>query len=247
MSLSPRRFQRCLPLCGWLLAGLLFTGCSHLYYADPNPQTPFVFPGQNPPAVGGVAQGAIAPTGPVLAPVNTGAQPAATAPLTSTANTVSDILNIGDSVTVSFSDIPPPGIVPNTQRIGNDGKISLPYNIKVIAAGKTAGQLQDDIRTNYVPNIFKEMSASVKNEERVFFVEGEVKLASRLPYVGEMTVLRAITSAGGFTDFANRKNIELHRATGQKIIVNWYKAIDDPKLDKPVFPNDQIIVRKKPY
>jgi protein involved in polysaccharide export with SLBB domain len=64
--------------------------------------------------------------------------------------------------------------------------------------------------------------------------------------VGEITVLRAIDTAGGFTDFANRKNIELRRATtGEKVRVNWHKAIKDPKLDPQVYPNDQIVVHKR--
>jgi protein involved in polysaccharide export with SLBB domain len=60
-----------------------------------------------------------------------------------------------------------------------------------------------------------------------------------------MTVLRAIDTAGGFTDFANRKTIELRRANGQKFKVNWYNAIKDARLDLEVFPNDQIIVHKR--
>jgi len=245
MSLLPRRLQRCFPLSGWLLAGVFFAGCSHLAYVDPNPPSQFVFPGQNPPSPTG---GQVA-TGPALAPVNTAPSPGApptTVPVP--AHTFAEVLSVGDSVTISFSDVPPPGLLPVTQRIGNDGKINgLPFDVKVAAAGKTITQLQEAIRAAYVPRYYVFMTPSVKSEERVFFVEGEVKLASRLPYLSEMTVLRAITSAGGFTDFANRKNIELHRATGEKLTINWYKAIEDPKLDKPVFPNDQIIVRKKLY
>jgi len=244
MSLLPRRLQRCLPLGGWLLAGVFFAGCSHLAYVDPNPPSQFVFPGQNPPSPTG-GQGTIA--GSSLAPVNTPPQPGA--PQTPTPpHTFAEALSVGDSVTVSFSDLPPPGLLPVTQRIGNDGKLTgLPFDVKVVAAGKTIAQLQEAIRAAYVPGYFKFMTPSVKSEERVFFVEGEVKLASRLNYLSEMTVLRAITSAGGFTDFANRKKIELHRATGEKKVVNWYKAIEDSKQDLPVFPNDQIIVRKKLY
>jgi len=160
-------------------------------------------------------------------------------------NTVYDIFRVGDAITVTFSDIPPPGILPVTQRIGNDGQITLPFNVKVIAAGKTASRLQDEIRAAYVDKYFKQCTISVSSEQRVFFVEGEVKQPSRLEYKGEMTVLRAITSAGGFTDFAQRKKIQLRRATGQKFMINWYKASQDPKLDLPVFPNDLITVPKR--
>ena len=249
MKLTRRQFKKCLPFCGWLLAGSVFSGCSHLYYADPNSQSSFVFPGagqttvagsQNPTTPGPLAGSPLAPVGraPVPAP-STPAMPAGPG------STVSDILRTGDSIIVSFSDIPPPGILPVIQQIRGDGKITLPHNVALIAAGKTVGQLQDEIRAAYVPKLYVDLTASVKREQLVFFVDGEVKLSGRLPYQGEMTVLRAITSAGGFTDFANRKNVEVRRTTGQKVTLNWYKAIEDGRLDLPVFANDQIIVHKK--
>jgi len=236
------RFAQWLPRCGWLLAGFLFAGCGHLYYADPNPQTPYVFPGQSPaPSPTGVAQ---TPAGPPVGSQDLRATATVMHPAMPP-NLVSDILAVGDSITVSFSDIPAPGLLPVTQRIGNDGKISLPYNVNVAAAGKTVAQLQQYIRAAYVPSIFVFMTPSVKSEERVFFVDGEVKLAGRLPYLGERTVLRAISSAQGFTDFANRKKIELRRGSGEKKMINWYKAIEDASKDVPVYPNDHIIVHRR--
>ena len=245
MKLFQSQFQKYLWLTGWLCAGLLFGGCSHLYYADPNTQTPYVFPGSGQTAVAGTQHYTppVASQVPPLAPV--GLPPISPAPVNSNSGTTTDLLRTGDSITVTFSDIPPPGIFPVVQRIRDDGKITLPHNVTLLAAGRTVGQLQNDIRAAYVPNLYVDLTASVKSEERVFFVEGEVKLPSRLPYQGEMTVLRAITSAGGFTDFAYRKKIELRRTTGQKLMINWFKAIEDPKLDVPVYPNDQIIVHKK--
>jgi polysaccharide export outer membrane protein len=224
---------------------MVFAGCSHLYYADPNPPSPYVFPGQS-PSPGLATPNPVSPSGPPVAVATPTGNPSLPTPTTGGgSHTVSDILAIGDSVTVSFSDIPPPGLLPVIQRIGNDGKITLPYNVKVTAAGKTVGQLQDDIRKEYVPAIFVFMTCSVKSEERVFYVDGEVKLAGRLPYLGEMTVLRAISSAQGFTDFAQRHKIEVRRATGQKVMIDWYKAMKNTSLDVPVYPNDHIIVRRR--
>lgn len=245
MKSSLCRIAKRLRAPGWLLASLLFAGCGHLYYADPNPTSPYVFPGQSstPPAM---AQTPSVQPGPALVSSNPAFVPGAASSASGpSANAFAEDLRIGDAVTVSFSDIPAPGILPITQRIGNDGQISLPYNVKVTAAGKTAAQLQEAIRSAYVPAIYIHMTASVASEERVFFVEGEIKTPGRLPYKGQMTVLRAITSAGSFTDFANRKKIELRRATGEKLFINWFKANEDPKLDLPVFPNDLLIIRKK--
>jgi len=243
-----------LGLSGWLLAACALTGCQHLYYAgtaspaDPiNPQTPFAFPvPPAAPALGGEAPPAVPP------PV---ANPSALLPITAAppppaaqgavANPALTVLRVGDMTTITFADLPSPGIPKHEERIREDGKITLPFNITVQAAGKTAGQLQEDIRKEYVPKYYNYLTVTVKAEERFYYVGGEVKIAGRIQYLGDMTVLRAIDTAGGFTDFANRKNIELTRGTGEKIAINWFKAVKDPRLDKPVYANDQVLVHKR--
>jgi polysaccharide export outer membrane protein len=157
----------------------------------------------------------------------------------------SSVLQKGDTVTIAFSDIPPPGIPEKKDRIPDDGKLTLPFNVVVHADGKTAFQLEREIEKEYVPRFFVRLTVNVKPEERYYFVGGEVKIANRQMYIGRMTVLRAIDTAGGFTDFANRKKVEVRRASGQKLTLNWYDAVKDPSKDPEVFPNDQIIVHKK--
>jgi polysaccharide export outer membrane protein len=154
------------------------------------------------------------------------------------------VLNPGDLVTVIFSDIPPPGWPEHRQRIHDDGKITLPYNVSVIAAGKTPGQLEEAIRKEYVPKFFNQFTPTVRTELRHYYVDGEVRAPNRQEYHGKMTVLRAISTCGGFTDFANRKNIELRRATGEVLKINWHSAIKDARFDLPVYPDDQIIVHR---
>src|SRR6185503_2922488 len=111
-------------------------------------------------------------------------------------------------------------------RVPDSGVITLPYNVRVHAAGKSTGQLEQDIREAYVPAYFVNLTAIVTTEERSFIVDGEVRQPGQKPYTGEVTVLRAIGTAGGFTEFANRKKIQLRRQNGQKFIINWNKAIE---------------------
>ena len=189
-----------------------------------------------------VAAAPVAPSLPAAAPGRESATPAPLSP----PSPPSAYLRPGDLVIVNFFDLPTAHAIPEYKdRIRDDGRLSLPHNVSVAAAGKTVGQLQEDIQNAYVPALFVRLTVSVKTEERFFYVGGEVRSPSRTYYQGEMTVLRAIDTVGGFTDFANRKNIELRRANGQKLSVNWNKAINDPKLDLAVFPNDQITVHKK--
>src|SRR5689334_11519056 len=125
-------------------------------------------------------------------------------------NRLSRVL-MGDWLTISFTDVPPPGLMEQRVQVPADGMITLPHNVQIKAADKTTSELEREIRAAYVPSVFVQLTAAVKTEQRVFFVDGEVKTPSRLPFVGEMTLLRAIGTAGGFTDFANKKRVEIRR------------------------------------
>jgi protein involved in polysaccharide export with SLBB domain len=156
----------------------------------------------------------------------------------------SDILHVGDLVVVVFSDLPTPAL-PFEERVKDDGTITLLLNQTFQAAGKTRGDLEKEIRTRYVPRYYLNLTVTVKPQERYFYVEGEVRLPSRQPHPGDITVLKAIASAGGFTDFANKRKVRLMRGNGQTIIVNCVAVLENPQLDLPVYPNDKIHVPRR--
>lgn len=225
-------------------AVLLWAGCSGPQYAEPNPPRRFVFPGEQPasPPSHPTAT-ALASSNPVPA-ASSSTRPAVPAAVGNVGGL--GLIRIGDSVTVTFSDTPANVVIPPVQvRIGEDGHIPLPMNQAVLAAGKTVRQLEQEIRDLLVPRFYKQMTVTVKTEERFYFVGGEVRNPNRFYYAGQITVLRAIDTAGGFTDFANRRRIELTRQDGRKIVVNYNKALRDPKLDPEVYPNDQIVVPRR--
>jgi len=70
----------------------------------------------------------------------------------------------------------------------------------------------------------------------VYYVTGEVKTPNRYPYDENMTVLMAVTTAGGFTEKASRRGIYIIReAAGLKTKVK----VD---LEDKVHPGDTIVV-----
>src|SRR4030095_4642237 len=156
-------------------------------------------------------------------------------------------LRIGDPVRISFSgNATPPQDV--EERIKEDGTINLPLVGSLTAEGKSAGQLQKEIQDLYVPKYFQRLTVTVKTENRVFYVDGEVKHPDRFIYQGEITVLQAIAAAQGFNEFAGRGRVELTRSTGEKLKIYYRKARDNPSLDLPVFPGDRISVpRRSPF
>jgi len=158
-----------------------------------------------------------------------------------------DELRQGDMVEVRFSGTPQPPS-DTSERIKDDGTINLPLIGSVVAEGKTDAQLQNEIQEKYVPHYFRRLTVVVRSENRVFFVDGEVRRPDRYVYTGEITVMKAVAAAGGFTDFAARRRIELVRSTGEKFIVDASDIKDRPELDLPVIPGDRIYVpRRSPF
>ena len=154
-------------------------------------------------------------------------------------------LVVGDTVTISFSglDTPPPDL---QKPIKEDGTIDMPDIGQIQAAGKTPGELEDLIHSRYVPAIYTHLNVTVRTtSDQVYFVRGEVRQPGRLIYVGPITVTKAITSAGDFTDFANRRNVVLIRSSGQRFKLNCVQILNGDAPDPPVFPGDQIEVRRR--
>lgn len=153
----------------------------------------------------------------------------------------------GDNVRVTFSGTIEP-IPPHEEQIKEDGTITLPLIGAIKAEGRTAGELQKEIHDKYVPDYYKRLTAIVTTDRRVYYVQGQVRASGRQEYIGPTTVLKAIASAGDFTDFANRKKVVLTRTDGKRLIVDCIKAAKDSVFDLPVFPGDKIEVpMRKPF
>jgi protein involved in polysaccharide export with SLBB domain len=158
----------------------------------------------------------------------------------------SEVFHEGQTVTVVFSDLPTP-VLPYTVKIREDGTVTLLQNETFTFAGKTRGVLEREIRERYVPRFYRYMTVNIQWEQMTLFyyVDGEVKTPARQTYIERTTVLKAIASAGGFTDFAKKKAVKLTRLDGRKFTINSVKAREDSNLDLEVFPGDKIFVPRK--
>jgi polysaccharide biosynthesis/export protein VpsN len=157
-----------------------------------------------------------------------------------------DPLRIGDSIRVDFSGTPTP--IPSIQtEIKGDGTIRLDFIGDVKADGKTPGELEKAIQAGYVPAYYTHLNVSVTPVARFFYVEGEINpgAGGKQLYTGQITVTRAIASAGDFSPFADRKHVRLYRFDGSMKTVNCIKALDDPKLDLLVYPGDKIVIKRR--
>jgi polysaccharide export outer membrane protein len=154
--------------------------------------------------------------------------------------------HISDPVNVSFTSFvtDEPGLQPFVGRIQGDGTITLPLIGSVTAVGKTEGELQKQIHDLYVPKYYQNLTVTVKGEVTYFYVDGEVQQRGQKEYPGQMTIVKAIAAAGGFTDFAKETKVRLTRGKHTEII-NVKKAIRDPRYDVPVYPGDNIVVPRR--
>jgi polysaccharide export outer membrane protein len=156
----------------------------------------------------------------------------------------SNLFQKGDKITLQFFQAP--GMPPEYEQIiRDDGTITLPYNLVLMADGKTKRELEEAIYHLYVPKYFRRMTVNIKPDERYYFVDGEVKTPGLKLHPGNITVTKAIGAAGDFTDFARKTDIQVTRANGEKFHVNWNKAQKNPSLDRPIYPGDRIHVPRR--
>lgn len=99
-----------------------------------------------------------------------------------------------------------------------DGKISLALLNDVQAAGLTPTQLAADITDKlkkYVEQPRVTVVVTAINSRRVYIL-GQVARPGAFPLLPGMTVLQALSTAGGLGDFARSKDIYVLRTEGEK-------------------------------
>ena len=139
--------------------------------------------------------------------------------------------------------------VSRTVPVRPDGKISLPLLNDVQAAGLTPMQLTADI-TQALRKFLNGPQVTVMVKEinsRRIFVVGEVARPGAFPMFPNMTVLQALSTAGGFTQFAKLSGIYvLRNENGRQAIYPFnYKDVIRglrPEQNIGLKPGDTIVV-----
>jgi polysaccharide biosynthesis/export protein len=130
-----------------------------------------------------------------------------------------------------------------------DGKISMPLLNDVQAAGLTPSQLAAQITVSlkkFVTDPQVTVIVTQINSQRVYIL-GEVNRAGAYPLLPQMTFLQALSSAGGFTQFANLKKIYLLRQENgkqQKYPFNYKDVVTGKSAEQNIvlMAGDTIVV-----
>ncbi len=170
-----------------------------------------------------------------------GAKPAVGAPV----NTRTYVIGAEDVIAVSVFENS--GFSVQPQAVRPDGKITMPLLGEIVAADKTPEELADEIKKILVDRYMKEpphvQVIVVDVRSKNFYLQGEVNKPGKYPLVVPTTIMQALVNAGGFRDFANKKDIKIQR--GNKIFkFNYVEASKGKHLEQNIYlqPDDNIFV-----
>ena len=139
--------------------------------------------------------------------------------------------------------------VSRTVPVRPDGKISLPLIDDVQAAGLTPMQLTSvlaDKLKKYIDEPQVTVIVTQINSQRVYII-GQVARPGAFPLLPNMTILQALSTAGGLAQFANGKKIYLLRTEDGKPVkypFNYKDVVGGKKPEQNLVlkAGDQIIV-----
>ena len=149
-------------------------------------------------------------------------------------------LRSGDALTVRV-DTGQPQVQQTDLSVDEDGEISLPLVGRIKAAGLSPSELAERIQANYVPRYYVRCTATVLVSQRFFYVGGEVRNPNRYLWSEDTSLLKAISTASGFTDYANRRKVQLIRGKEQQEF-DCEELQRHPAKDVPIQPGDTITV-----
>lgn len=122
-------------------------------------------------------------------------------------------LNAGDQLEVSVWKEPD---LTKLAIVRPDGKFSFPLSGEVVAAGRTAAQVQADISTRlkkFIPEPVVTVSVTGLEGNRIYVI-GQVNKPGSFVMNPRFNVLQALTMAAGMTPFASTNDIIVLRGSG---------------------------------
>ncbi|MCC7153849.1 MAG: polysaccharide biosynthesis/export family protein [Bryobacterales bacterium] len=127
-----------------------------------------------------------------------------------------------------------------------DGRITLPLLEEIDAAGMTPTQLQAKITEMLAKSLLQNPRVTVSVQEvrsKKYYITGQIGRPGPVPLVVPTTVLQAISSAGGFREFAKQKKIVIMRGD-QRLKFNYKEVIQGKNMAQNILlqDGDHIIV-----
>jgi len=165
-----------------------------------------------------------------------------------------------ESTTVGIGDVLEMQIVgedklPTTFVIASDGTVDLPYVKRVKVAGLEPQEIAQLVRAKLMEGqILTDPSVSVSIKEynsKKIEILGEVQKPGSFALQPGMTLLRAVSLAGGFTSIANKDRVIIRRRVEKTktkaAIVSVDDIMDNRADDIPLQAGDTIDVKQRAF
>ena len=132
---------------------------------------------------------------------------------------------------------------PNLSRgytVDHSGGVTVPLIGRVQARGKTTRDLQRAIRNRLGAEYVRNPQVTVDvQQNRPFFILGEVRNSGAFPYVSGMTIETAVAIAGGYSERASTRSYRITRR------VNGFVETIEAPSDYIVRPGDTVFVHER--
>jgi polysaccharide export outer membrane protein len=146
-------------------------------------------------------------------------------------------LDTGDVVRVTVYGEPE---VTKSYKVDDGGAISLPLVGAISVRGLTTQMAAAQITAALANGYIRDPSVAVEIDTyRPFFIQGAVKTGGQFPYVYGMTVRAAISTAGGFSETADRTRAIVYRRQGKEMVKGTVQ------LDFPIYPGDTVVISER--
>lgn len=154
-----------------------------------------------------------------------------------------------DTIQVDVFNVPE---LSREMQVDASGRIAMPLAGTIDARGRTASELasaiESSLRGRYVRN--PEVTVNIKSSvSQVVTIDGQVVEPGLYPVTNQMTLLRAIASAKGLSEFARQDDVVVLRTVEGRKMAGLYSiaairrgAYDDPAI----YANDVIVVGDSP-
>lgn len=175
--------------------------------------------------------------------------PSVPIPAEAAASRPSGTLAPGDEIVVMFSGAPE---LNTKQKIQANGKVSLPTIGDVSASGRSITSFQSQLVSMYQPHLQDpNVVVSLVSAAAGVYVSGEVLRPGKIPLDRPMTALEAVMEAGGFTKFANPKQVIVVRnenGKNKRYVINMNDALNGME-SRPFYvrPFDVLYVRQSAW
>jgi polysaccharide export outer membrane protein len=160
-------------------------------------------------------------------------------------NGAGEVLRRGDGILVYLMNIPRPQEI--REEVDEVGAVTLPLIGQIHVTGLRTSQAEDAIKDAYISGgFYRKIDVIVMADAGTYYVRGEVKRPGSFPLSGDITLIQAVATAGGYTDFARRSRIKVISGS-RDITFDGDRIEDGDEPDPLIKANDTIIVPRRKW